>query len=1289
MKKILTSLIAILSLSFTFANPLTTILRNLDWEENPYVYEEEIYNGLKVWQFEGAVYDEMHPSLPYYSERFPLNSFGQINVTFLNTQFEDFNKEVSPDDVLLAENVKIFTEIEKDRGQYFARVYFIPIRKTGPQSFERLVAFELNINHTPQPEPFSNARGGTFNSVLEEGDIYKIAVSETGMHKLDFNFLKNELGIPLENIDPRNIKLYGNGGGMLPELAGEERYDDLVENAIEIIGEGDGNFDSNDYLLFYAEGADKWYFDEENSKFNRPKNIYETKNYYYIKISSSNGLRISSQISEPGSTYTATTFNDYIRLEDELENLLHDWNHGQGSGRHWYGDYYKLKTDYNYDSEFETENIVVDAPAILDASLVARIESGTGQGAGKFDVTINDNNFVSSNFSTTGLGPTDTYAYPQYLTEGFIPNNNTFSVTVNFQNPGGQNDEAWLDYVQINFKRHLQLSGDQMDFRDLETLNHEISSFKLSQANNNTTVWDISNPQQVKRQELTVAGSDLTFGVNTTELKEFIAFNSNGSLMQAEAIGQIENQNIHGINDVDLVIIYHNDFKEQADRLAQHRAEHSGIAIAMVEIGQLYNEFSSGKVDAAAVRDFAKMLYERGDRFKSLLLFGDGSYDARNINGGGTHFIPVFETHQSLNPISAFPSDDFYTLLDDTEGSNIASGSMDIGIGRIPVKTLDEAKTVVDKIIKYDTAEGTLGDWRNRVVFVGDDGDSERHTKDANIIADKIAAKNPNLNIDKIYLDAYPQVSTPFGTRVPLATEALNKDIFKGTLAVTYLGHGGAKGWTQERILKLTDIAEWENEDRLPLFITATCSFAGYDDAAFTTAGEELILKKEGGAIGLFTTVRAVYASANKTLTEDVVDTLFFKINNQIPTLGEVLRISKNESGANPTNSRKFTLLGDPSMQLALPNYNIATTKINGIDVATGAIDTIRALSKVTIEGEIRDDAGNLINDFNGIVFPTFFDKEIIYQTLGHSENDPINYKLQKNIIFKGRASVNNGKFEFTFVVPKDIDYNFGAGKISYYASDLSLMTDATGFFRDFIIGGTDPDALADEEGPDVNVFMNTENFVFGGITDENPILLVKLQDDNGINVVGNSIGHDLAGELDMDSKNTFILNDFYEAALDDHTAGEARFPLSNLEEGLHEIEVTAWDVCNNVAKGRTEFLVVTSEEMALNHVLNYPNPFTTNTCFMFEHNQGLQEIDVLVQIYTVSGRLVKTLEERVYSGGYNISRDNCLQWDGRDDFGDPLAKGIYLYKLKVKSVNTGDITLKGESDFEKLVILK
>lgn len=1284
MKYLIFLLLQVSSISFVFATAPAIWKVDLQWRTDPVVESDEAgLHTIQIWRFDGAVYDARHPSLPYYFHQFPLDGYSRMEVRILDAEYEPFAKNPSADDAALGETIRVLSEVTTNRSQYFGNIQFIPIRQTGMNTFERLVRFTLEVQAFPEAPPTSGLRGGdpTFTSALSEGTLFKIPITQTGVYKIDFDFLSSKLGVTPGNIDPRKIQIFGNGGGMVPELVSTPRPDDLIENAIQVVGEDDGKFDAQDYILFYGQGASIWSYNEASEAFQFEMNTYDTRNYYFLRIGVENGLRIAGQASVAGA-YTATSFDDYLRREDEKVNLLDKYDLTQGSGRRWYGDYFKNQRSFTYD--FDLSNLDAADPVSLRVRFTGRADAPTN-----FRVIAAGQTLTSPNLAGTVLtNPNANYASLAELNTSFSAPSGSLSLTVEYPEKAGIINEGWLDFIQLNFRRKLLYTGAPLLFRDTRTLDHPSATFQIANAPGPLTVWDITDPlRPVAIEGGELSGSGFSFGVATENLREFAAFQPASGLLTPESGSSLSNQNLHGITGVDMAILYHPSLQEQASRLANHRAAHDGLEIALVNVLEIYNEFSSGRQDAAAIRDFCKMLYDRDDRFRFLLLFGDGSFDHRNAGGEGNHYVVTFQTEESNSPIFAYPSDDFFGLLSEGEGAMNNNDNLELAIGRLPVRNNDEARAVVDKIINYDSNPACLGDWRNRAVFVADDEDNDIHRSDADGIAVDVENNFQWLNIDKIYLDAFNQISTPGGKRVPSATEALSNNLFRGALSVTYLGHGGAKGWAQERVLQIPDIISWENFDKLPLFITATCSFSGYDDPGFTTAGELVLLNAKGGGIALFTTVRAVYASTNETLTRAVNDVLYIPENGKGQPIGEILRQAKNTAGGKE-NSRKFTLLGDPSMRFALPRYDVATTMINGSDVGTGQADTIRALQKVTIAGEVRDLNGGLLESFNGFLYPTIFDKAISYKTLGQDGTPVRTYQLQKNVLFKGRASVQNGKFQYTFVVPKDINFEYGPGKISYYAENGQIL-DAAGQFRSLTIGGTDPNAAADDQGPQVEVYMNSTDFVFGGLTSPSPILLVQLQDDLGINVVGNSIGHDLTGILDENTQKTILLNDFYEAKLDDYTRGEVRFPLSEIEEGRHSMRVKAWDVANNSAEGYTEFFVAESAEVALRHVLNYPNPFVSATCFQFEHNLDNQEIDVQVDIYTVSGRLVKTIQERIFSEGSRLSLGNCIQWDGKDEFGDPLAKGIYLYKIRVQALNSGDAERRGESEFQKLVILR
>ncbi len=1269
-------------LTALFANNPTTLPLVLHWQpvDTLWVDEEQ---WLQRLSFEGGVFDEQHPEWAFFQAWLPVGGPGTLSVRWTEAVFEPVPPSFQPRESDLPKgNIEVDAQVWQQGRRYFGRIWLLPVRRRADGTLERLVRGTLSVRFFPAPTAGTAQPRNVATSALADGEIYKIAVRETGMHRIDYELLQ-ALGIDLAGTPADRIVLLGAGGGMLPEVTDAPRVDDLVEIPYALYDGGDNRIDPGDYLLFYAEGPDKWLFDAATGRFTRPANVYDTRNFYFLKIGTAARKALPRRPSLGDAEYVTTTFDDFARLEEERTNLMHDWVNGQGSGRQWFGDLFKLQLAKSY--TFNFPDIRFDEPGWIRVAFAGRIFSGSA----RFRATVSGTTFTSETFNTTKGETLDRYASLRTLSGTFLPQGEQLDVTIEFVNGGNSSNEGWLDYIELNVRRALVYRGPEMRFQDARALQYSSVEFRLAGYENGIEVWDVTDPLAPVRAEGTLSGNVWRFATGVGEaVPTFVAFRPETVTRTPEAVGPVPNQNLHGLSEVDMVIVTHAAFMDQAQQLAQHRAAHNGIEVAVVDAEQIYNEFSSGRRSATAIRDFARMLHRRTDRFRWLLLFGDGSFDNRDLEGLGGNWLPVYETYESLAPINAFPSDDFFALLSEGEGGPALAGLLDIAVGRIPVNTPEQAQTVVDKIIRYDSSPEAMGDWRLRAMFVADDEDGGLHLNDADETATKAWQFNPDLNLEKIYIDAFPQIATPGGTRVPLATEAMGQGIFKGVLSVVYFGHGGAKGWAQERVLKIEDIRSWENPYRMPLFITATCSFASYDNPVFTSAGEELMLHERGGAISLMTTVRAVYASSNKRLTQSITDTLYIKrLDGRRLTLGEVMMLGKNFGGANTTNSRKFTLLGDPAMWLAVPHNDVVTTRINGRDVAAGQPDTLRALQKVTIEGYVAGPDGNVLEDFNGILYPTVFDKAVDYKTLG--QNTPVRtYRLQKNVLFKGRARVVNGRFQFTFVVPKDIDYAYGPGKISYYAAETTSLRDASGSYFDIIVGGTDTDALADNEGPEVKVYLNSTDFAFGGITDPDPVLVVTLSDDNGINVTGNSIGHDLSAVLDENTQQTLLLNDFYEAALDDYTRGEVRYPLGKLEPGRHSVRVRAWDVANNPSEGYTEFVVVSDAAVALEHVLNYPNPFTTHTCFTFEHNLPGRTLDVRVDIYTVSGQLVKTLEGKIFSEGSRLGLDECLAWDGTDDFGDRLARGVYLYKVHVRDAEA-TAGAEGSSRFEKLVILK
>jgi len=1275
--------------AFSQTSTTFTLQRTLKWAPAP--ASEILVSGatLERWTFEGCNFAADATTLPIFDERFDLSGRSRVEVEVTSVTWEAFAKKPSKDDARLTNDLVVNTAVTQERKQWRGWVSCVPMRRSG-SGYERATAFTLQVRVLPEPSPtVVTDRGGpfTYTSVLSTGTAFKFGVSQTTIYKLDYDFLKNKLGVSnLDNIDPRSIRLFGNGGKMVPERTGDARPDDLVENAIVISGEEDGKFNTGDFILFYAVGPDPWVYrtSSNDPELTVRKNLYDRHAWYFIRVGDGNGLRMSPKENVAATTAITEEFDDVRRIEDERTNLLNFFINTQGSGKRWFGDYFNQTRSRDY--VFEIPNIVSGTTARMRAEFAGR--SAVNQTVR----LTTDGLALNRSLSSVDVGDAGaTFASLAVFQGNVKPTSDKFTVKIEYPEVGEQS-EGWLDYIEVNMRRRLTMVDKMMEFRDTKTQTQDAVKFRLSNASAGLNVWDVTDAQKPLRQQNTQSGDVLEFGATTKNvLRNFIAFYDNASFGKPEAVaGKIATQNLHGLENKHFVIIHPPEFETQANQLAEHRRTFSGLDVATVNVNLIYNEFSSGAKDPGAIRDFAKMLYERHpDKFKYMLLLGDGSFDPKNNNNSDDNkdFIPTFETLESFYPVTAYPTDDFFGLLSDDEGGNINLGSLDIAVGRIPARTDTEAQAVIEKIMAYDKDPATLGDWRLKAVFLADDEDGNVHLNQADYLAAQITANYKFLNPDKIYFDAYQQVATSAGQRYPDAKAAINAAVFKGTQVLQYIGHGGPRGWAQERVTDNNDIASWDNPNRYPLIVTATCSFGGFDDYTALTGGEQALLKTRSGAVALFTTVRAVYIGDNNKLTSAVQNVIYQKVGNQYRTIGDILKDAKNAIGSSSSdnNARRFTLLGDPAMYLAMPEYGVTTTRVNGKEVTVGQRDTIRALSPVEMEAMVTDAAGNLLPSFNGKAYVTLFDKAQNLQTLGQDPGSIIRpFSVQRNVIFKGSATVTNGRFKFNFVVPKDINYAYGVGKISYYAENGSPI-DAAGSDENIVVGGN-AQIVKDNTPPLVQPFLNTDAFVTGGITDADPKVLVKCSDDYGMNVSGTSLGHDLTAVLDGNVLETIILNDFYASAQDDSRQGQAIYPLRNLTPGRHTLRVKGWDIANNTSEGYTEFLVAENGKAALDHVLNYPNPFTTNTYFQFEHNLAGQLLEVQISIFTVSGKLVKTIQRSAPTDGYRVAD---IQWNGRDDYEDPLARGVYLYRVKVRGTDLEGAQVTTESDFEKLVILK
>ncbi|MGZ4078413.1 MAG: type IX secretion system sortase PorU, partial [Bacteroidia bacterium] len=1033
----------------------------------------------KFLNFTGAQFVYEDNFLPRFVQKVEI---GQNDQSFTTSLINPVFQPLTSSEISILKNpskisaeIKISSTISIAKKQKYGVVSFIPIRKnplTG--AFEKLVSFDLEVVSNASVGKSASRMMRTYasNSVLQSGNWYKIALATDGIYKLSYSFFQS-LGYNPATLNPQNIRIYGNGGGMLPEANAAPRKDDLVENAISFQDlNSDGVFDPTDYFLFYGKGPNTWRYDSTACpKFAHTLNLYSDSAYYYITADLGAGKRIQSQASSLlPATKNVTTFDDYAFHEYDNINFIK-------SGREWYGEYFENIATYNF--SFFFPNIDGSAPARIGTNIASRDISSTAS----YSISCQSGSSTISISSTPGDEYSD-YAISSYGCFSFNPSNPNLIVNVTKLTADAV---AWLDYIDVNVRRQLLMSGNQMAFRDAQSMGAgNIAQYSLT-SNVPVQVWDITDPANIRLQTLASAGTTYQFTLPADSLKQFVAFD--GTAFYTPGIsGTVANQNLHALSNKNMIIVTYPDFYDEAMQLAAFHETHDTLSTIVVTTQQIYNEFSSGAQDICAIRDFVKMFYDRATTASELpeylLLFGDGSYDNKKRFSSNTDYIPTYESYNSSILTNSFVSDDFYGCLDNTEGTMIPSvDAVDLGVGRFPVKSNEEAAGIINKILYYTktgvpasipnngcsnlASNSPYGDWRNMVCFIADDEDGDLHISDANKLATIVDTTYNNYNVDKIYLDAYPQEATPGGDRYPGVTDAINKRVEKGCLIMNYTGHGGEVGLAHERIVEISDIDSWDNINNLPLFFTATCEFSRFDDPEATSAGELVLLNPKGGGIALFTTVRLVFASGNYTLNRDFYNAAFTPIAGKMPRLGDLFYYIKNQPGGNSTNSRNFTLLGDPALKLAYPKYNVSTDTVNHITVSASSSDTLKALSLVTVSGFVRNGSGSVLNSYNGVIYPTVYDKKQNITTLsndGPSVSPPFIFSLQKNILYKGKASVTNGFFRFSFVVPKDIAYQYGIGRISYYAENGT--EDASGYYEKVIIGGSSDSASLDVTGP-------------------------------------------------------------------------------------------------------------------------------------------------------------------------------------------------------------------------------
>lgn len=1118
-------------------------------------------------------------------------------------------------------------------------------------------------------------------SELKDGAWYKIRVSETGLHKISYDEL---LSLGFSNIN--EIRIYGNGGCQLSFWNDTDFKDDLQQIPIYLNKGADESFGSGDYLLFYAKGPNCWEYDTIAEKFRFKKHGYDNYAYYFLTTSRGESNEIATVNYGMTPNIQITHSNVFQAYEEDDHNLI-------GSGRIWFGHELHLS---NFSRTFSFSDLALGSELNVEYQVATRAGS-----ARTVELSINGDKRSELSFNKVNMSLYEA-RFADLRKTDFNISTPSDEIAIELKFLKQSSDEmSYVDYVLLNAKAHLDYPGGAYAFRNVESIGSgKISQFRISNSNQTLQLWDITDVNQTFAIETDLNGSELNFVSPTDVLREFLLFDPNGDYPSPtfvavdNSLGWVENQDLHSIMSCEMLIVTHPLFIKQAKELADWHKEQDGLMIEVVTTSQVYNEFSSGSRDATAIKLLSRMLFERTKgntkAFKYLLLFGDGSYDNKNDTEGNTNYIPTYQSEQSLVPTLSYVSDDFYGMLETDEGET--NGDLDIGIGRFPVKSDGadevEAQGVVEKIKAYYDKEWML-DWRNRICFLADDGeeswDGIKFMEDSDALANYVQDNNPEFYSKKIYLDAYELVNSSSGGRYPGVEEDLKREFKKGALIINYMGHGGETAITAEGVLDKTDLINMSNESNFPLMITATCQFGRYDKVETvsgstlpkTSAAEEAFLNKKGGAIALLTTSRLVYQSQNFALNKNLYNYIFKKDENgNMPRLGDVIRETKNAT-PNSVNKLNFTLLGDPAIRLTFPEFKVITDSIiNESNLLP--TDTLSAFSLVSVYGSVVLDDSTIYSGFDGVVQVSVFDKEQEVETNGSEGIPTYNFKIRENLLYKGKAKVTNGKFKASFRVPKDISYDFGKGKVYYYAQNE--VVDANGSFDQITLGGTDEEVTIDAIGPEVQLYMNDESFVSGGITDENPVLVAKISDESGINTTGIGIGHNIVGILDGDVSEQYILNDYFEYELDSYQSGTIRYPLFGLAQGYHTLEVKAWDIFNNSVESTVDFEVSPQEEVNAHEIVSYPNPASMSTSFQYRHNQPGTEHYVRIRIFDISGQLVEEIQRRNFENSY-VSEP--ILWEFYGSSAKKVTAGIYPCQVIIQ-------TQHGESILNhKLIIIQ
>lgn len=1196
--------------------------------------------------------------LPVFSHAIPLESdFGQYEYRveleypeFAPLPLADVRRLEAMHTVLPAlPKVESYVGLDSKRGFLYASLVPLVFREG---EYQRLTSLKLAVKRTPKQGAFTRVATNAVteryapNSLLAQGRWVKIAVGETGVFRISHSELR-AMGFN----EPSRVRLYGHGGQMMAESNVQACIDDLKEVPL---------YRRSGDVLFYAHGTVSW--KRTSNGFEHSRNTYSDKGYYFLTEDASvEPMPFPVQGNQAGAGTVVDSYPDYVLHEKEEFSWLH-------RGRVFFEN-----KDYK---DAPANSYTFHIPGVMpERSAKVKVAFGSND-ASSSTVKVYVNTGETGSFSISAAA-----GYTKFQTNsrvldctGSVADRTTVALLHESEASG------YLDYITLNFTRQLALRGAYTGFRA-----HSAGSktFAISGADANTIVWRVADNGQegytYTQLEGTLANGVYQVPVDAALTDEYVVLNAaSASFPSVEVVGVVANQDLHGMSPIDMLIVVPASAKwiSQAERLAELHRQHDSLRVAVVRADQIYNEFSSGTPDATAVRRFMKMFYDRAqtlaDAPKHLLLFGDCAADNRMVTSEWRRstpddFLLCFQSQLSSSETRSYVMEEYFCLLDDEEGTDWTKAKADAAVGRLTVRSLAQAKVVVDKIESY-LQNREAGAWKNTVCVMGDDGDANRHMIEADKIVGCIQESNPDIVVNKIYWDAYLSENASTGRRFPEVTQRIRKQSAEGALMMYYTGHGSASSLSHELAWGSDEMAALSSP-RLPLWVTAACDTSPID-LPEDNMGEIALLDVNAGAIAFLGATRSTYGANSNPL-----HILFCKhLFRDGLSMGEALRLAKNSYlPSNPENNLHYVLIGDPALRLSIPNqYKVEVTEVNGVAASQGTLQQFEAGSMVTLKGRVVDHAGHCLTNFNGLVYPSVYGgkSKVVCKMNDPELDEAFEFWDYSQKVYVGSDSVRGGQFTFTFPVPLDINYSEDCGNIYFYAQN-SAREEAQGTYGDFYLDGTKENLVNDSVGPEIAVFLNSTDFVMGDRVNETPLLMLSLHDAQGINTTGNGIGHDLIAIIDNDPQQTFVLNSYYASEPGDYTRGTVTYSLPELAEGSHTLLVRAWDVLNNATTVEVSFEVVHGLRPTVGYVWNTPNPARTTTTFVITHNRPQTELDVKIELYDFSGRLLWNHSQSTVSSGNEVR----ITWNLTTDSGQPVGNGVYLYRVTLSSAGGEEVS--------------